>query len=297
MILPIGDTPNPTGRAWANWLLLAANVAVFAFLSVPLLMTSASADDVRVLTATFGALPYVPSAYEAYVVQAGFQTSDPSMLDLLRSLFLHSGVGHLLGNLLFLWIYGDNVESRMGSVPYLVFYLACGVAATGAYAALAGPSPVPLIGASGAISGVLGAYLVWFPYNRVKLLVGLWPIWVDLLLVPAWIVLSAYVLLDNVLPLVLGADSQVAYGAHLGGFFAGLMVAAIARRRIDAPDPVNGHLVEGRAALETGDLPRAYQHLMVAWRRGGPDTSAEARRLLETLPDPRLRAWLSSRPR
>ncbi|MCA9566851.1 MAG: rhomboid family intramembrane serine protease, partial [Myxococcales bacterium] len=198
-------------------------------------------------------------------------------------------------NLLFLWIFGDNVEARLGSVPFLLFYLVCGAAATGLYALLAGPSLVPLVGASGAISGVLGAYLLWFPHNRVKLFVGLWPIWLDIILVPAWVVLGSYLVLDNVLPLLLGAGGNVAYGAHVGGFLAGLAVAgALGRSRAAGLEGGEREISLGRSALKAGDLAGAYQHLIRAAQDPSPVVRERALRELAKIPDPRLQAWIAS---
>lgn len=296
MILPIGDTPNPARVAWATWALLAANIAVFVLASVPLMLTPIDASGLRALSEVFGTVPRHASAYDAFVLQHGFKTAAPHMADLFSSLFLHSGFGHLFGNLLFLWIFGDNVEARMGSGPFVLFYLVSGVAATLLYALLAGPSLVPLVGASGAISGVLGAYLVWFPYNRVRLLIGLWPLWLDVLLVPAWVVLTSYLVLENLLPLALGSGGNVAYGAHIGGFLAGVGVALPFRRRTGTPTvPGAVELHAGRMALHEGDLPAAYQHLMRALRIGSPEVVEAARRELMRIPDPRLQAWLRGR--
>ncbi|HOC99695.1 MAG TPA: rhomboid family intramembrane serine protease, partial [Myxococcota bacterium] len=126
-------------------------------------------------------------------------------------------------------IYGDNVEHKLGRLGFLVAYLVTGVAATLSYAALAGNSMTPLVGASGAISGILGLYFILFPKNRVKIFVFLCPLLVTVWHVPARIVLALYLLADNLLPLVLGADSGVAYGAHIGGFVAGVVLAVSGR--------------------------------------------------------------------
>ncbi|MCB9678920.1 MAG: rhomboid family intramembrane serine protease [Alphaproteobacteria bacterium] len=297
MILPIGDAPNPDRVAWANWLLILANVAVFVLVTLPLSTTPATASELAQFLSVFrGVPPDGVSAYDVFVLAHGFRTAEPALADLGWSLFLHSGLAHIGSNLLFLWIYGDNVEARLGSLPYLLFYGVAGVAATAFYWLLAGATDVPLIGASGAISGVLGAYLVWFPHNRVKLLVAAFPFFVDVVLVPAWIVLSAFLLLDNVVPLFLGAGTGVAYGAHIGGFLFGLALALVLRRRVARDgDPWRAHLEEGLRALDRGDWPSAYTYLMQAWRRGDAATSEAARRALLRIPDPRLQAWLHGR--
>jgi membrane associated rhomboid family serine protease len=153
-------------------------------------------------------------------------------------MFLHGGFMHLFGNMLFLWIYGDNVEYRLGRWQYLLAYLFTGVAATLAFAVLAPGSLVPMVGASGAISGVLGFYFVWFPRNVVRVLLLLFPILVRVIEVPARIVLGIYLFLDNVVPMLLAGSSGgggVAHGAHIGGFVAGVVLAwALSRHEVNA---------------------------------------------------------------
>ncbi|HHO54076.1 MAG TPA: rhomboid family intramembrane serine protease [Deltaproteobacteria bacterium] len=298
MIFPIGDTPNPDRIAWANTLLILVNVLVYLLITLPLSLEPLDPGQLGTLTEIFGDVPRgAVSAYDGWLLEHGYQTAAPEASDLLASMFLHAGLGHLGSNMWFLWIYGDNVEARLGSIPYLLLYLLFGVAATLAYGLVVPASPIPLVGASGAISGVLGAYLVWFPHNRVRLLVALWPLWVDVVLVPAWAVLGAYLTIDNLLPLFLGSASGVAYGAHVGGFFAGILVAlglggwgARATARVD-------HLEAGRRALDAGDQAAAFHHLVTAYRRGDDATAEAARRELLRIPDPRLQAWLRGRLR
>lgn len=232
MFLPIGDTPNPEGfKPYVNWALLAANVAVFVFVSLPLMaepapMSSAVAQDyLRVL----GARPQ--TLYDLYIFQHGFKPGAFEVSDLFHSLFLHGGVAHLAGNMLFLWIYGDNVEHYLGRVRYLLAYLATGVVATLTFATFAPGSLIPLVGASGAISGVLGFYFILFPRNRIKVFVFLFPIIMNVFLVPARLVLGIYLVIDNLFPALVGAQSSVAYGAHIGGFLGGLGIAWILERR------------------------------------------------------------------
>jgi len=137
------------------------------------------------------------------------------------SMFLHAGWLHLLGNMLFLWIFGNNVEDRLGPALFVGFYLAGGVVATAAQVALDTRSVVPLVGASGAIAAVMGAYLVWFP--RAPILTLLFIFFVE---IPAGIWLSIWF----VLQFFTGPNSDVAYMAHIGGFVFGLLVALIVRR-------------------------------------------------------------------
>jgi membrane associated rhomboid family serine protease len=139
-------------------------------------------------------------------------------------MFMHAGWMHLLGNMLFLWIFGDNVEERLGRARFLIFYLACGIAATLAQVAVSAESRIPNLGASGAIAGVLAGYLVLFPKGRVRVLVG-----VGVASLPALLVIGLWI----VLQLISGVGSftqskqtgGVAYMAHIGGFVAGLALA------------------------------------------------------------------------
>ncbi len=148
----------------------------------------------------------------------------PEWASLFTSLFLHGGWMHLLGNMLFLWIFGDNVEDSMGHLRYLVFYLLCGVLATLMHAIVQPTSEAPLIGASGAISGVLGAYLVLHPRARLLVLfMSIIP-----LRLPAWIVLGSWIGLQ-VLNLN-NAASDVAWWAHIGGFIVGAILIVPFRR-------------------------------------------------------------------
>ncbi len=150
----------------------------------------------------------------------------------LLSMFLHGGWAHLLGNGIFLWVFGNNVEDSMGRVRFLVFYLLCGLAAAGAQVAIDPASPAPMVGASGAISGVLGAYLILYPRVRVHVFVGFF-----LLSLPAYFVLLMWIGLQLVagLPQVTSihhvTSSGVAVWAHIGGFFAGLVLVKLFENR------------------------------------------------------------------
>ncbi|PLX85867.1 MAG: hypothetical protein C0618_09785 [Desulfuromonas sp.] len=243
MIFPIADTPNPPGRPYATYLLIGINVAVYLFVTLPLSARSPDLSDpvLHEYLRTIGVYGSVTaaevrehlSAYDVLVFQYGFRPAEFSLVALFSSLFLHGGLLHLGGNMLFLWIFGDNVEHRLGVVRYVFGYLFFGVAATLFFALFARNSQIPLVGASGAISGVLGCYYVWFPRNRVRCFVLLFPFLVTTLMVPARIVLGFYLLIDNLLPFLVQSSGGggVAHGAHIGGFVAGLG-AAVAHERL-----------------------------------------------------------------
>ena len=154
----------------------------------------------------------------------------------LTSMFLHGGWAHLIGNALFLWIFGNNVEDSMGRLRYLVFYLVCGLVAAAAQVALEPASPVPMVGASGAISGVMGAYLVLYPTVRVNMLF-IFVVIVRILPVPAWLVLLYWFAIQalSALPQLAGTQTAVSSGvavmAHVGGFVAGAVLVKLFENR------------------------------------------------------------------
>lgn len=153
----------------------------------------------------------------------------PEWLTLLTCTFLHGGWLHVIGNLLFLWIFGDNVEDRFGRVPFLVFYLVCGAAASAAHLVSNPASTVPTVGASGAIAGVMGAYLFLYPHSRVSMLI-VFGFFVDVVVLPAPFFLGYWFLLQLLeAGMTDGAGGGVAWWAHIGGFALGGSVAAALR--------------------------------------------------------------------
>ena len=155
----------------------------------------------------------------------------PLLLTLLTSMFLHGGIMHVLGNMLYLWIFGDNVEDAMGSVRFLGFYLLCGIAASFAQIAVGPGSSVPMLGASGAIAGVLAAYFMLYPRSRVLTLIPLF-FFMRLVAVPAVFLLGFWFVLQVISSVnSLSSSSGVAFFAHIGGFTAGLFLVFPFRQR------------------------------------------------------------------
>jgi membrane associated rhomboid family serine protease len=286
MILPLGDAPNPRGIPFITYALILANCAVYFLVTLPLSAQAPDPNDpmlleyVRLVTGILP--PRVPveeilshiSAYDLFVFQYGFRPAAPVVATLFTAMFLHAGFLHLFGNMLFLWIYGDNVEQRLGRLLFLFWYLATGVAATLFHTLFALTSPLPLIGASGAISGVLGFYFLWFPRNTVRLLFVLFPFFMNVFMVPARVVLGLYLLADNLLPFLIarGTGGGVAYGAHIGGFLAGLAVAWVMDRR-----QVTGRPPEYRAVSAAAESEETPAHsLAQAIARGDFATAAQA---------------------
>lgn len=235
MFIPIGDSPNPPSRPYVTIALIVLNVAVFVLVTMPLSRIRPDLNDpllaeyVRALGAHMDVRSLLQhiSAYDLIVFKYGFRPASPSLAALLTSMFLHGGFAHLAGNMLFLWIFGDNVEHRLGRLGFLATYLAGGICATLFFALFVPGSSVPLVGASGAISAVLGCYFIWFPRNQVRVFIFLFPILMTTVFIPANIVLGFFLVVDNLLPFLLtsGQGTGVAHGAHIGGFLAGLAVA------------------------------------------------------------------------
>jgi len=155
----------------------------------------------------------------------------PLWLTILTSMFLHGGLMHLLGNMLYLWIFGDNVEDAMGPVRFLLFYVLCGAAAAGAQIAVDPGSAVPLIGASGAIAGTLAAYFMLYPFARVLTLIPIF-FFLRLIQIPAVVLLGFWFILQVLSGAgSLGSSGGVAWFAHIGGFLAGIVLLFPFRRR------------------------------------------------------------------
>jgi len=151
----------------------------------------------------------------------------PSWYTPLTSMFLHGGWVHLLGNMWFMWVFGNNVEDAMGHARFLLFYLVCGLAAAAAQTAVSPSSPIPMVGASGAISGVMGAYIVLYPRVRVHMLIFL-GFFVTTIKVPAAYMLGYWFLLQLVgaIPALAAESGGVAFSAHAGGFVAGAILVS-----------------------------------------------------------------------
>ena len=203
-MLPLGDD-NSARRItpFVTYILIALNVLVF------LLELNNGEEFIQ-------RWAFVPSRFLA----------DPAgdFATLFTSMFMHAGWAHLLGNMLYLWIFGDNVEDRLGHALYFVFYILCGLAATFAQLAISLGSSVANVGASGAIAGVLGAYLVMFPRGRVNVLLGRFVTPMSaIIVIGLWFLLQIFSQIN-----VFSAGSQggggVAYMAHIGGFVAGVVL-------------------------------------------------------------------------
>jgi membrane associated rhomboid family serine protease len=221
-MIPLKDDTPSSGRPYVTISLIAACCGLFLW------QRSLDLGQARQVVDALGAIPAVLMS-DARLPQ-DLQWI-PRYGTPFTSMFLHGGWMHLLGNMLFLWIYGDNVEDGLGHPRFLLFYLVCGIAAVFAQALGNPQSPYPIIGASGAISGVLGAYLLLFPRAKVLTLVLL-PFFVTTLRIPAMLLLLLWFAAQLVGDFTAsGPGASVAFGAHIGGFLTGLLLAPLLKRR------------------------------------------------------------------
>jgi membrane associated rhomboid family serine protease len=241
-MIPISDL-NPTRvRPFVNWVLIATNIAVFLY------EYSLLASGAAWVVPGYGMVPTrmaADPAGEAFTV--------------FTSMFMHGGWEHLGGNMLFLYIFGDNVEDAVGHVRYVLFYLASGLAAAVAQILIDPSSPIPMVGASGAIAGVLGAYLVLYPRAPVTVLNPVFPLWFVFglfLVFPAWLVVGEWFvwnLLRGLGSIGLRDEGGVAFFAHIGGFIAGLLLIR--------PTMTGRHKVSAQAWHGWRSAPRGGGHL------------------------------------
>ena len=219
MFLPLSDD-NPHRRiatAYATFGLIGVNVAVFLF----------TTGLVPAQTANMNALGLglIPAVVTDQATLAGNLVLVPNWATWLTYMFMHAGWMHLIGNMLFLWVFADNVEDAMGHLRFLAFYLLCGILGGAAHLVLNPASQAPLVGASGAVSGVLAAYLILFPRVRVfGLAFNIIPI-----SIPVWLALGAWIVLQLV-HLLTSHGGETAWWAHIGGLIAGAVLVLFMRR-------------------------------------------------------------------
>lgn len=239
-MFPLSDD-NPTLR------IPVVTIALLVLIGAVWIFVQGAGFDPAMLAASVCKLGLIPgeitrTAAVGTTVQIGdamtcVVDSDPiNYLTPLTSMFLHGSWAHILGNGLFLWVFGNNVEDSMGRLRFIVFYLICGLVAAAAQVAIAPASPVPIVGASGAISGVMGAYLVLYPTARVKTLFIL-IVFIRVIPLPAWAILLYWFALQILmaLPQLTGAQEAVSSGvavlAHVGGFLAGALLVKLFENR------------------------------------------------------------------
>jgi membrane associated rhomboid family serine protease len=216
-MLPLKDDQPSYSTPYVNWFLIGLNILIFLF------QATLDPRSSELLAQQFGE---VPSHLAAFVAGSHRYTLPQVVLPFFTSMFLHGGWAHVLGNMWFLYIFGDNVEDYLGHFKYLVFYLMSGLIAMGTQVAIYPHSNVPTIGASGAIAGVLGAYLVLYPRARVLT----W-FFVFIIYIPAWFVLGEWFVMQFLYGAASLSAAQagrdlggVAFWAHVGGFVAGMLM-------------------------------------------------------------------------
>ena len=221
VLFPLRDHNPRTRFPAVTLLLIAANVVAFLF------ELSLDARGQRLLLLRGGAIPYEIANW----IDIGPANFLPLPGSIFTSMFLHGGWMHLIGNMWFLWIFGDNIEEHLGTVRFVIFYLVVGIAGALAQAFSLPSSTLPMIGASGAIAGVLGGYLMLFPRAKIVTFIPiplLWPV-ID---VPAWVFLGLWFFGQ----FFISSGSNVAWMAHVGGFLAGLgLIRLLAKTRPQAP--------------------------------------------------------------
>jgi membrane associated rhomboid family serine protease len=218
MFIPLKDLNPRRNSPIVNTLLILSNIAVFVYqLTLP-------PNAFKAFVTANATIPArIPGWFSGHVhLEAAF-------LPLLTSMFLHSGFMHIAGNMLFLWIFGDNVEDFFGHIPYLLFYLVCGISAGLLHVLFNLNSPLPAVGASGAISGVMGAYALLYPRARILTLV-----FIFLVPIPAIFILGYWFLLQflgGISAMGAAATGGVAWWAHVGGFLTGIFLTKLAQRK------------------------------------------------------------------
>ncbi len=219
-MLPIGDDNSDRHTTpIVTYVLIVINILVFVFLQ------GMGANEN--FTYAYSTVPAEILTGKDIATNGLQPTPVPVYFTLISSMFMHGGWAHLGGNMLFLWIFGDNIENRQGHSRYLIFYLACGIIASMAHVFLSGAgSMIPSLGASGAISGVMGGYLLLFPKRRVKVFMGR-----GLTEVPAFVALGIWIVFQVISGIGMlggqGTGGGVAYAAHVGGFIAGLLLVKV----------------------------------------------------------------------
>jgi membrane associated rhomboid family serine protease len=229
-MFPIRDDQPSYSTPWVNYFIIGLNVLVYVFFELPIQFQGGRAFDI--LIGQFGLIPQ----HLTQALTGSPQYSVPAtLLTIVTSMFLHGDLFHIVGNLWFLWIFGDNIEDYLGHFSYLVFYLLCGIAAALTDIAMDPASRVPTIGASGAIAGVMGAYILLYPRARVLTLVVL-IVFFTFWWIPAWVFLGYWFLIQFVATSMVASAGHhqtggVAFAAHVGGFVTGLILIKVFPQR------------------------------------------------------------------
>lgn len=253
-MIPIGDSPRSRRFPWMNYSLILVNLAVFVYsLTLSTSIASSRREAVDDFIAQRATVCYgfeaAPTEVDHFFCEWGLQPREfmdalkggtdlggqgrlAVLATIITSLFLHAGWLHFGGNMLFLWVFGDNVEDRFGHIGYLFFYVLAGVVATFTQIAINSSSLVPIVGASGSIAGVLGAYFIWFPGATINVIIPFFILIFIPLPIPAVLMIGLWFLQNLIagyasLGNVAGPEGGVAFFAHIGGFLFGAVAAVL----------------------------------------------------------------------
>ena len=222
-MFPLRDDNPVTITPFVTWAIIAVNVVVFLY------QICLAPNESQLFVYKFGSIPAVVVGGQHLPMAAA---AVPPVLTLVTGMFLHGGFMHLIGNMWFLWIFGNNIEEAMGHLRYFAFYIICGLLASIGNILAYPDSTIPTIGASGAIAGAMGAYIMLYPRARVWTLIFI-IFFIKLMYIPAWIVLGFWIVLQFLNGSMAGAQNAggVAFWAHVGGFIAGILLVGLFKRR------------------------------------------------------------------
>lgn len=251
-MIPVGDSPRSRSTPWVNYAIILVNVAAFLWMfslsTEPAPARAEAARQFREQTAgeCYG-YETAPTGIDRFICTYSLQPKEfmdnlrgepagPApdrrviLFSIVTAIFLHGGWLHILGNMLFLWVFGDNVEDRLGHIPYLLFYLCAGIAASFVQIGFHPDSVTPVIGASGAVAGVMGAYIVHFPHATIRVVIPFFILIFIPIPVPAWVMIGVWFLQNLVSGYATLAEAAnpgagVAWFAHIGGFLFGVLAA------------------------------------------------------------------------
>jgi membrane associated rhomboid family serine protease len=260
-VIPVGDSNRIRSTPWVTRLIILANVVLFLYMfTLPsdpdVVGTNRRGQDLaevfRDIPNCYGLETFDTEA-DRFICKYAFQPKEffdtvsgdsglngeerrSALLAIIASMFMHGGWLHIIGNMLFLWVFGDNIEDRLGHAVFFLFYLLAGMVAAFIQGMIDPQSVVPILGASGAVAGVLGAYLVWFPGATIRVVIPFFILIFIPIPIPAWIMIGVWFLQNLLAGYATIADAaapgqSVAWFAHIGGFLFGILIAALAGSR------------------------------------------------------------------
>ena len=218
---PISDVNATKKKPIINWIILICCILIF------ICQKNLGYHFEQKVILTFGMIPSVLFKIKQLPDELAII---PSYITLISSMFLHGGWMHLIGNMTYLYIFGDNIEDKLGKFKFLIFYISCGILAGLCQALIDVNSEIPMIGASGAISGILGAYLILFPKKEIKVFFWFF-IFIKIFRIPAMYVIGCWILIQF-FSLNNSEESNIAYLAHIGGFISGIILIFMFRKNI-----------------------------------------------------------------